>query len=65
MPEAKSVEDRFKQIEDYCEANRIGLALEFDHTIKKWIAWDDQEQLTDTCDSLGELAEALEAEFSL
>lgn len=65
MGTEKSLEDRFKQIEDHCDANHIELGLEFDHVDRTWVGWNGQEQLTDACDSMGELAEALESEFSL
>lgn len=65
MSTKKSVEDRFKAIQEYCKENHISLGLEFDPVDCSWVAWDDQEQLTDAADGLEELVEALESEFQL
>jgi len=61
----KSVEDRFKAIQNHCKENDISLGLEFDPIDGKWVAWDDQDQLTDAADGLDELVDALESEFQL
>lgn len=65
MSAKKSVEDRFLAIQEYARENHISLGLEFDPVVDKWIAWDNQEQLTDSCDGLEALVEALESEFDL
>lgn len=65
MGTKKSVEDRFKAIQEYCKENHVSLGLEFDPGIDKWVAWDDQVQLTDAADGLEELVDALESEFQL
>lgn len=65
MADKKSVDDRFEAIQEHCKKNHIELGLEFDPVDGTWVAWDNQEQLTDASDSLEELAGALESEFEL
>lgn len=65
MANKKSLEDRFKAIQDYCREAHIGLSLDYDPVPDKWMAWDGEEQLSDQCDGFEELIEVLEVEFDL
>lgn len=65
MSNKKSLEDRFKAIQDRAREDHIPLSLDFDPTADKWQAWDHDELLTDPCDGFEELIEALEVEFEL
>jgi hypothetical protein len=65
MSNKKSLEDRFKAIQDHCREEHVAISLEFDPVADKWQAWEDTELLTDPCDGWEELIEALEVEFNL
>lgn len=66
MTKKKSVEDRFQAIQEYCSDRYITLHMQFDPVTRHWEAYDQHEALLASgCDNMAELAEALEAEFSL
>lgn len=65
MSNKKLLEDRFRVIQDHASENYINLTLELDPVADKWTAWNDDDLLTDPCEGLEELVEALEAEFNL
>lgn len=61
----KPLADRILAVQQYCIDGHMQLGLELDSDSNLWRAWDDQEQLTDGCDSFEEMIETLEAEFGI
>lgn len=65
MGNSKSLQDRIQEIQKHCVEYHVDLDMTFDPVNEMWTGYDQDQELTEPCDSFEGLVEALEATFEL